>query len=255
MITSFLEYLVQPENFLFLFVLLFGIRFVLFSTLEYFFVAHPFNQIRVIASDLAAMFLYLILMYPLAHYMSNAVGIQGTFLFSYLGELPLFIRIILYFIVADFIHYLLHMLMHTRFLWRIHMWHHSFTHMSWIAGIRATVFDTALINLAFIFAWPLLGDVSTWIQLLLLLTGLLINDWMHLNVRFHIPFLEKIIIMPRYHHIHHSTDEKHYTKNLAAIFPIWDKIFGTYVDPDTVEGKLTFGLTEKRPRWRIILGL
>jgi hypothetical protein len=104
MLFSFLESLLLPENFFKLFALLFIFRFIIFSLLEYFFVAHHFSRIKTIAPDIVAMFFYIILIYPVAHIISNTVGIQGTFIFSYLSEIPFLIRVLLYFIVADFIH-------------------------------------------------------------------------------------------------------------------------------------------------------
>jgi sterol desaturase/sphingolipid hydroxylase (fatty acid hydroxylase superfamily) len=198
---------------------------------------------------------YTALLFPLAQYISTAIGIEGTFL-SPLSELPFFLRLALYLIVGDFLHYWIHRAMHHPYLWRIHRWHHSPDHVSWMMGYRASVFDTAFVNLGFIFAWPILGDVSAMTRIMLLVVfSLLLNDWMHLNIRLRIRFLEKIILMPRYHHIHHSNNKHLYTKNLSALLPIWDKLFGTYVDPDSVEKNMTFGLDERISTTRLIIGL
>lgn len=251
---NFFMLLIAPEKILLLFSIIFLIRFLLWTTLEHFFRMHTFNRCEVFLSDLTTMFFYMIVIFPLAQYSSNLIGIEGSFL-SFLADLPLILRIILFFIIADFLHYWVHRLMHQTYLWRIHRWHHSLDHMSWMGGFRATVFDATLVNLAFIFAWPILGNISYTMIIFILLCNLLINDWMHLNVNFRLSFLEKIIITPRYHHVHHSNEKKHYMKNLSAIFPIWDKLFGTYVDPDTVDKKLMFGLDKKIKTPRLIIGL
>lgn len=240
---------------LLLFLVIFAIRFTVFTLLERYYSAHPFNFKKVVVADLVSMAFYTAILFPLAQYFSTSIGIAGTFL-SPLSELPFALRLIVYLIVGDFLHYWIHKAMHHPYLWRIHRWHHSPDHMSWMAGYRASVFDTAFVNLGFIFAWPILGDISTTTRIALLVVfSLLLNDWMHLNIRLRIRFLEKLIIMPRYHHIHHSTNVHHYTKNLSALFPIWDKLFGTYVDPDTVPKHMTFGLTEKISTPRLIIGL
>ncbi len=254
MVHTFFESLFLPENLPLLFVLLFCARFFIFSLLEHFFTAHSFERYAVLFSDLLTMFFYIVLIFPIAQLISNFFGIQGTF-FAPLSSLPLFMRVIFYYIVGDFIHYWAHRLMHQPFLWRIHKWHHSPTHVSWAGGFRATVLDTVLLNFGFVFAWPILGDVSYNLKLILLVFGLLINDWMHLNVYFRVRFLEHVVIMPRYHHIHHSSNKEHYIKNLAALFPIWDKLFGTYVDPDDIHEKLTFGINEKVPTARLVAGI
>jgi sterol desaturase/sphingolipid hydroxylase (fatty acid hydroxylase superfamily) len=57
------------------------------------------------------------------------------------------------------------------------------------------------------------------------------------------PLVERFVISPAQHQIHHSTDPAHYGKNLGNTLAIWDWMFGTlYV----VRGgeSLTFGLTE-----------
>ncbi|MDZ4088132.1 MAG: sterol desaturase family protein [Tabrizicola sp.] len=57
------------------------------------------------------------------------------------------------------------------------------------------------------------------------------------------PLVERILISPAQHQIHHSTDPAHYGKNLGNSLAVWDWMFGTlYV----IRGdeRLTFGLTE-----------
>lgn len=61
------------------------------------------------------------------------------------------------------------------------------------------------------------------------------------------PVLERIVISPAQHQIHHSTDPAHYGKNLGNSLAVWDWLFGTlYV----IRGdeRLTFGLTEPEER-------
>ena len=58
------------------------------------------------------------------------------------------------------------------------------------------------------------------------------------------PVVERIVISPAQHQIHHSTDPAHYGKNLGNSLAVWDWMFGTlYV----IRGdeRLTFGLTEE----------
>ena len=39
--------------------------------------------------------------------------------------------------------------------------------------------------------------------------------------------LEKVLISPAQHQLHHSLDERHYDKNFGAALAIWDWIFGS----------------------------
>jgi sterol desaturase/sphingolipid hydroxylase (fatty acid hydroxylase superfamily) len=253
-IESFFESLLEQKHIVLFFIVFFIIRYSIFATLENIFEAHPFSRGKVFITDLITMLVYGVIIFPSSQILSSYIGVQGTFL-APLSLLPTPLKVLLFFIVADFLHYFIHRLMHTSLLWRIHMWHHSPKHMSWMGGFRATIFDATLVNVASIFAWPILGAVSYQLLLLTFVCSVILNDWMHLNVTFRLPWLEKIIVTPRYHHIHHSTANEHFTKNLAAIFPLWDKLCKTYVNPDTVDTKLTFGVEKPVSGIRLVTGL
>jgi sterol desaturase/sphingolipid hydroxylase (fatty acid hydroxylase superfamily) len=245
------EYLHSPAV---VYLLLFPVRLTVFTVLERLFTAHKYQVRSVIAMDLTTMFFYVAITYPAAQYASNHIGIRATVPHG-IDVLPLILRVALYLLVADFGHYWIHRLMHSAFLWRIHKWHHSPTHMSWAAGVRATFFDASIVNLAYVFAWPLLGSTSSRFQLLLLMFVVLKNDWMHLNVCWRLPWADWVIVTPRYHHIHHSTNPAHYKKNLGSLFSFWDRLFGTYFDPRLTPPELQFGLGEDVPRWRLVVGV
>lgn len=251
---TFFETFLTVENSLLLFIFLFFLRFPVLLAIEHKLYAYKVKQKKVFLADAVTAFFYTLIIFPLALQLSNWI-LTSPFHFLRIDDVPVAIRIFLYFIVGDFFHYWIHRLMHLRFFWRVHMWHHSPTHMSWLAGFRATLLDATLVNFAFILAWPLLGGVGEQTKLLLLLLGILVNDWMHLNIRLRFHFLEKLFITPQYHHIHHSTEIKFATKNFAAIFPIWDKLFGTYVDPNDAPKEMAFGLSEKRPTLRLVAGV
>ena len=53
----------------------------------------------------------------------------------------------------------------------------------------------------------------------------------HTNTRLPYGPLEHLIVSPRIHHWHHSTEERAHNKNYAVHFPWIDKLFGTYYAP------------------------
>ena len=58
------------------------------------------------------------------------------------------------------------------------------------------------------------------------------------------PIVERLIISPAQHQIHHSTNPAHYNRNYGGTLAIWDWVFGTlYLTGDTEV--ITLGLTEK----------
>src|SRR6185503_16487201 len=77
--------------------------------------------------------------------------------------LPLPARLILYYVLGDLGLYLMHRLMHTAHVWRVHRWHHSPRHLYWLSGVRATVPHQVLFILPFGFLAPLLHGVPGWV--------------------------------------------------------------------------------------------
>jgi lathosterol oxidase len=56
--------------------------------------------------------------------------------------------------------------------------------------------------------------------------------WTHCNFGPSAKWLEKFLVMPRYHHWHHTSQKEGIDKNFAIHFPWIDKLFGTYYYPD-----------------------
>ncbi|MGE0765259.1 MAG: sterol desaturase family protein [Hyphomicrobiaceae bacterium] len=245
------EWLSSPVALVFL---LLPLRLVGLSLIERYSPAHESRFREQILFDLAAMLFYVAITYPIAEHAVRLIGVSAP-IPSTINSLPYAVRILLYLIVADFGHYWLHRLMHHPLLWPVHRWHHSPTHMSWSAGARESIPDAIIVNLAYMFAWPLLGHVGPTTAGLLLIFVMFKNDWMHLNVNWRLPWLEWLIVTPRYHHIHHSDDQRHHSKNLAILFSFWDRLFGTYIDPDRIDSKLRFGTGEKVSTPRMIIGV
>lgn len=229
----------------------FGLFFTLLEILR---PARPINYRSVIKNDLIALALYELLFFPGAVYASNRLVRPHDFFFRQLLDLPLSFRLILYYVIADFGTYWFHRLMHSRHLWRIHKWHHSPTYMYWLAGIRATLPQQILFNLPFIFCLPLLRHAPSWLFLLVLAENFFRNDWMHMNVSWRSNWLEWVFVTPRYHHIHHSADPRHYKANLGSLLTVWDRLFGTYVNPDEVE-EISFGTGDVDSPVRLALGV
>jgi sterol desaturase/sphingolipid hydroxylase (fatty acid hydroxylase superfamily) len=171
-------------------------------------------------------------------------------------DLPILIRITLYLVIADLGYYWAHRLMHTKTLWRTHKWHHFPSYMYWLAGGRATIPHQFLIQTPYILATPILEPAPWWIYTLVWIYTFIINDWTHLNVSWGARWLEWFIVTPRFHHIHHSSNPDHYNFNMGNVFTFWDRIFGTYLDPDTVDkNEIVFGIDDRPNALRLIAGI
>lgn len=170
-------------------------------------------------------------------------------------KMPLVYKLAVFYIVEDFGLYWVHRLMHTNRFWRTHKWHHYPNYMYWLAGIRTSIPHIVLFNLTFVAARPFLADAPLWIFQIIAIEHICRNNWMHMNVSWNSTWLEKLIVTPRYHHIHHSADPVHHRSNLGSLLTVWDRIFGTYFDPRKINRELTFGIGERVSPARLVLGV
>ena len=165
------------------------------------------------------------------------------------GIIGLIAAALLSLFIGDFFYYWFHRLEHkTKFLWQGHKLHHMDENLNvlsefrahWIEPTVALAFTT--IPLVFLFKFdPLIGLAGT-INFLLTLTW---GMFFHSNLRIQLGWASPLLSGPQLHRIHHSVLPEHHDRNFAAVFPIWDVIFGTYHHPARDEFPPT-GLTSER---------
>ena len=190
-----------------------------------------------------------------AHYLNRWIGVRGPWPAS-IAALPFLARLALYLVVADFLAYWIHRAAHLSAFWRIHRWHHAPTHMYWLAGTRTSILQQTFFSLPYIFVSPLLDVSPWWIANVLLIFYTLTNSWMHMNVRWRLRWLDWLFVTPRTHHIHHSDQPAHYNSNFGVILSIWDRLFGTFTNPDRVaQSAIRYGIGEKVPLARLAIGV
>jgi sterol desaturase/sphingolipid hydroxylase (fatty acid hydroxylase superfamily) len=148
-----------------------------------------------------------------------------------IGRLPWLLQFFLAAVVADFAEYFIHLAFHkVPFLWRFHAVHHSSKALDWIAGSRSHFVDDTLVR-GFILV-PMMLGFSQSIILAYLIFVTLHATWVHCNFGPNAKWLEKFLVMPRYHHWHHTSQKESIDKNFAIHFPWIDKLFGTYYFPE-----------------------
>jgi sterol desaturase/sphingolipid hydroxylase (fatty acid hydroxylase superfamily) len=235
--------------------ILFLVRAVVFTSLEKIWPARPHTYWPGMWRDLASVAAYSWIIFPLAVYLNQFVLGRVSYAFS-MAAVPIPLRVALYLAVADLGYYWVHRLMHTRHVWRVHMWHHSPPKLYWLAGMRATLPQEFVVNIPYFLAYPLLGPSPGWVFLAISFHVGFKNDWQHMNVIWRSSWLEWLFVTPRYHHIHHSVDPRHHVANLGDFLTIWDRLFGTYCDPSTVDHcTLTTGIDAPRHPVRLVLGV
>lgn len=168
------------------------------------------------------------------------------------------VKIALALVLVDFLIYWIHRAQH-RFdgLWRTHRWHHSIEQMYWFAGFRTSFLHSFLYNIPQAAVPMLVFKLSPLQAGVGYSIALFIQFWEHTNVKVNLGPLRWIFITPQYHRVHHSATRAS-GMNLGTTFSIWDRLFGTYVDPETLSDSFPLGLGEpvqRREVPRMLLGV
>lgn len=170
--------------------------------------------------------------------------------------LPFIVKLFLLHLFSDFCLYWVHRGMHKwQFLWRTHQWHHSAESLYWLSGFRTSFMHAFLYAFPQILAGFYLFDMSPLEIGIGFGLGALANLFTHANIELPkwLP-LHYFLVTPEYHHPHHSQMGTQ-NKNFGNVFTIWDRLFGTYVDPAKIKKDFKYGLKEKPSKWRMMLGL
>jgi sterol desaturase/sphingolipid hydroxylase (fatty acid hydroxylase superfamily) len=162
-----------------------------------------------------------------------------------LRDLPAVPKILLGVVLADFSLYWVHRWMHgPMVLWRAHRFHHSIEELNWLSGARTSVFHLLLFAIPQVFISLYLLKMNLAEAAIAYSFGIFVNLWVHANVTANLGPLNWVFVTPDVHRTHHSRDLNP-SKNLGFIFTIWDRMFGTYLDPATLERDYPLGLREE----------
>ncbi len=159
-------------------------------------------------------------------------------------------------LLLDYTLYLWHVLTHkVPFLWRFHLVHHLDLEMDASTALRFH-FGELLISVAWRSAQIVAIGVSpqafaAW--QLLLLPEILFH---HSNVKLSPEFerqLGKIIVTPRLHAIHHSTDRDETDSNWSSGLTVWDRLHGTF-KTNVPQNEIVIGVPAYRSADEVTLG-
>ena len=158
-----------------------------------------------------------------------------------MGHLPWLLQFLLAVLVADLCEYAIHRLFHTvPWLWRFHAIHHSSKSLDWIAGSRSHLVDDVIVR-AFMLI-PMMFIFPHGIIVAYLFFVAIHATWTHCNFGPTLRWMEPFIILPRYHHWHHTSQDEAIDKNFAIHFPWIDRVFGTHYLPADGSWPQTYGL-------------
>lgn len=149
---------------------------------------------------------------------------------------------IILFIVMDFTGYWEHRLEHTfNVFWNRHRMHHSGEFFNVASALRQGISSIISFNPIFYIPIALIG-IPVEIIAIVAPIHKFSQFWYHTELIYKMGVLEKIIVTPSHHRVHHSMNKTYHDKNFSQIFIIWDKLFGTFQEELESE-KPVFGVT------------
>ena len=158
--------------------------------------------------------------------------------FDFVNQIPIWTLWIITFISIDLVFYVYHRMSHRiRFLWAIHLSHHSSEEMNFAVSFRQAWFGP-ISKIPFFMVLPLLGFDPT----IIAVAGVISTLWGivgHTQVIGKLGPLEWIFNTPSHHRVHHGSNKQYIDKNYGNLLIIWDRLFGTF-EPEDEEVK--FGL-------------
>jgi len=184
-------------------------------------------------------------------------------------SLPASVEVIAGLLLMDYTFYFWHVGTHRiPFLWRFHNVHHTDLDLDVSTAARFHAGELAL-SAPFRVAQILLIGVTpfTWVLFEVLVVAS--TQFHHANIRLPEPidrFLNKVIVTPRMHGIHHSMVRGETDSNYSTIFSFWDRLHRSfnhdlppfpvgvpaYRDPDELTLWRLFAIPFQKPRpWRL----
>jgi sterol desaturase/sphingolipid hydroxylase (fatty acid hydroxylase superfamily) len=141
----------------------------------------------------------------------------------------------LIFLIADLKNYVRHRVFHNiKPLWQLHAFHHSATSFSILTRYRGHFLEVSIARFFDVIPFILMGaPIQTYIAVKILVEvhQLLI----HSNFTSNWGVVGKfVVVSPAAHRIHHSIEPKHFNKNYGNTFIFWDRLFGSYHQPEEV---------------------
>ena len=159
------------------------------------------------------------------------VIVSYPFLLEKLSIISLENTISLYFVAficIDFASYWSHRLNHKiNFFWNQHVIHHSSEEFNLACALRQSISNVLGYSALFLIPAAVLGVPHEVITVLAPL-HLFGQFWYHTQHVGKLGFLEYILVTPSQHRVHHAINPIYIDKNLAAIFCVWDRWFGTF---------------------------
>ena len=165
---------------------------------------------------------------------------------------PVWASVFLAFLVQDFTGYWMHRLSHrVNILWNRHIIHHSSEEFNLSCALRQSISEMFRFGAIFMIPAALLG-VPHKIFIILGPIHLFMQFWYHTRLIDKMGWLEKIIVTPSHHRVHHAINPEYIDKNYGQILIIWDKLFGSF-QPELKTIPPVYGILRPANTWNPII--
>jgi len=148
-----------------------------------------------------------------------------------LDGLPGVVTFAVFLLVVDFVRYWKHRWMHASpFLWAFHSIHHTQEDLTFMTSYRFHVLDMVLDSVVSFTIGLIVGiPPALWLPATVVLIWY--QSLQHSDLDWSYGKLDRVLVSPRFHSVHHSTEPRQYGHNFGLLLSLWDTLFGT-ADPD-----------------------
>jgi sterol desaturase/sphingolipid hydroxylase (fatty acid hydroxylase superfamily) len=163
-------------------------------------------------------------------------------------EIPLWVQVATFILVADFIIYLLHRAQHRfSWYWSFHKLHHASKELTAFANFRTHIIEFAVVQVGSrMLLFRILGLSNEVLLYGNFIASTISGIVSHANIDWpkqRFKWLNYLIVTPNSHALHHSKFGK--SVNFSETFPIWDLLFGTFSMPRN-NVQIEFGIEDQK---------
>ena len=156
-------------------------------------------------------------------------------------------------ILQDLAYWTQHTVDHSsRLFWAIHSTHHNSNEYNLTTGFRSSVLQPLYRYVYFMpLAW--LGFHPLHIMFAYAVTQIY-GNLVHTQAIGKLGWVEKILVTPSHHRVHHASNTPYLDKNMGMLFIAWDKLFGTFEEEGRDPEPIRYGTVsapESRSPWAL----
>jgi len=143
-------------------------------------------------------------------------------------------------LVSDFLWYFYHLAGHkVNLFWGAHIIHHHSEDYNYTVALNLTPFQVVVRILVWSIM-PILGFSAKIVLGTHLVIGLY-QFLLHTTLIPKLGIIEKFMVTPSHHRVHHGSNEQYLDKNFGGILIIWDRMFGSFEEENET---VSYGITK-----------